>query len=311
MAGGGFGGMLLGRRHSEVAERAWRLEALVRVFAANGRTWTWPRQADAADVVHPGQYDALQQAIDAIDSLLRGGLSRLGADGPARLAATAPRARLEALPLLGTLLTQAAGRAAGVAARSDDVSERDLLQVLARAWTLATALRNAEPSLPTHLVGAGRASGEQVEVGRLVPLAVRWWLGVSGSRGLSVTLWDSTHNRLESVTTGRAAGADPSFERSWTTPMVWGVSDSKLAGGPFTLEGAERGDDGSFSRPAEPGCTCTLGSARRRSTWVTSRALSRSRARGRGRWGFCPHRLTFGWCCRAGCSGSADPNWTR
>ena len=68
--------------------------------------------------------------------------------------------------------------------------------------------------------------------------------GSSGSRGLTVTLWDRTNARLESVTTGRAAGADPGFARSWTTPLLWGASAETLAAGPFTLQGGERRDDG-------------------------------------------------------------------
>ena len=81
----------------------------------------------------------------------------------------------------------------------------------------------------------------------LVPLALQWWTGSSGSRGLTVTLWDRTNARLESVTTGRAAGADPGFAHSWTTPLLWASSAATLAGGPFTLQGAERRDDGTLS----------------------------------------------------------------
>lgn len=247
VAGGGFEGIVTSGSHSDVAERAWRLEALVRLRAAHGAGWVWPASVDAPDVVHPGQRDAMRQATESIEALLRVGLARLSADGSARLVAAAQRARLEALALLAILLTQASGRAAQVAARADEASEGDLLDVLARAHALATALSAAEPPLPSHLVGAGRGVGDAAEVGVLTPLALRWWTTPSGSRGLTVIAWDGTHARLETVTTGRAAGTDPSFARSWTAPLLWGTSASSLAGGPFRLLGAERRDDGTLS----------------------------------------------------------------
>lgn len=243
--GGGFAGMLTSGTHSDVAERAWRLEALVRLFTENGRPWVWPEHAP--DVVQPGQREAMHQAVEATESLLRLGLSRLGSDGVDRLTAAAQRARLEALPLFGIVLTRAAGRAARIAARADDVAERDLLDVLARAWALATALAAANAPLPTHLLGGTRGPGDDADTGVLVPLSVRWWTGSSGSRGLSLTVWDRTNARLETATTGRAAGADPGFARSWTTPLLWGASAETLAAGPFTLQGAERRDDGTLS----------------------------------------------------------------
>lgn len=244
--GGGFAGLLVSGSHSDVVERAWRLETVVRLFAANGRTWEWPARVDSLDIVHPGQREAMTLARDTAEALLRAGLSRVGADGVQRLTAAAQRARLEALPLLATLLTQARGRAAGVAGRDDDSSERQLLGALARAWALAAALHAADPPLPPHLVG-GRGAGEAAETGTLLPLALRWWTAPSGARGLTVTLWDLTHHRLETVATGRAAGADPSFTRSWEAPLLWGTSAHTLAGGCLTLTGAERRDDGGLS----------------------------------------------------------------
>lgn len=243
---GGFAGMLVAGSHSDTAERAWRLEALVRLFAVHDRRWTWPDKVDSPDVVHPGQREAMAQARDTIEALLQGGLSRLGTDGVQRLTAAAQRARLEALPLLATLLTQATGRANGLAGRADDTSERQLLDALARAWTLAVALHGSAPPLPSQLVG-GRGAGEAADTGVLLPLAVRWWTAPSGARGLTVILWDTDHHRVETATTGRAGGSDPSFNRSWDAPLLWGVSAQTLAGGLFTLHGAERRDDGTLS----------------------------------------------------------------
>ncbi|MFT3833411.1 MAG: hypothetical protein QM711_08835 [Micropruina sp.] len=243
---GGFGAMLVGGNHSDTAERVWRLEALVRLFAVHHREWPWPDQVEAPEVVQPGQREAMTQAGEAIESLLRVGLPRVGADGVARLTAAAQRARLEALPLLATLLSQARGRASAIAARDDDTSERQLLDALARGWGLATALRSAGPPLPSQLIGA-RGTGEDAEVGTLLPLVLRWWTAPSGARGLTAIFWDLTHQRVESVTTGRAAGADPSFNRSWEAPLLWGLAAHTLADGYLTLAGAERREDGTLS----------------------------------------------------------------
>jgi hypothetical protein len=189
----------------------------------------------------------MEQAAAAIEALLRAGLSRVGSDGVARLSAAGQRARLEALPLLAILLKQAEGRAAGVAARDDEASERALLDVMARAWTLATVLRSTPAPLPSHLLGGRRGAGQHAEIGTLIPLGVRWWLAPSGSRGLTVTMWDADHRRVETVTTGRAAGSDPSFERSWNAPLLWGASAQTICQGVFRLVDAERRDDGSLS----------------------------------------------------------------
>ena len=253
--GGGFAGMLVGGRPSDVEHRALRLEAVVRVWAAEGRSWVWPEARGAEDAVQPGQLEALDAAAAAVETLLVSGLSRVSDDGVARLRAAAQRARLEALPLLGVLLTGAAGRAAAVAAREDDATERDLLEALGRAWSLASAVRaaatrDARAALPAELVGGRRGQGETAQLGQLVPLAARWWLAPSGARGVTVTMWDATHQRLETVSTGRAAGQDPTFQHSWTMPLLWGASAQTICAGPFTLIGAERRDDGTMSPTA-------------------------------------------------------------
>lgn len=247
VAGGGFAGMLVSGTHTEIEDRALRLEAVVRVFAAQGRHWSWPEQVGPDGSLQPGQREALRTIRASIEALISTGLARVGADELARLRAGAQRARLEALPLLGVLLTGAAGLVAALDARDDDSSERDLLTALARAWALATALDASPAPVPTELVGRQRGPGEAIELGVLMPLAVRWWQAPSGARGLTVTLWDSTHGNLETVSTGRAAGQDPTFNRSWHQPLLWGASPETICAGLFTLTGAERRDDGTLS----------------------------------------------------------------
>src|SRR6478735_5587648 len=72
-----------------------------------------------------------------------------------------------------------------------------------------------------------------LDVPRLVPLGARWWQAPSGSRGVTLVAWDAGAHRVRTVTTGRPAGTDPTFRRSWDLPLVWGRSLGRLAAGPF------------------------------------------------------------------------------
>ena len=47
------------------------------------------------------------------------------------------------------------------------------LPALAQAWALAVRLRDATTAVPDALLGT--RSQRDAEVGRLAPLAVRWW----------------------------------------------------------------------------------------------------------------------------------------
>lgn len=80
-----------------------------------------------------------------------------------------------------------------------------------------------------------------------MPLSARWWQSLTGARGLTMRLWDTERHRLESVTTGRAAGADPAFQRSERLVMLWSTSVAGLLSGPQRLTGAVRRPDGSLA----------------------------------------------------------------
>ena len=244
VAGTGFAGLLVSGTHSDVAERAIRLEAVVRVFQREGRSWPWPERVAEPGTLQPGQSEALSGLVDGIEFALQAGLSHLDEAAADRLDGSAQRARLEALPLLARLTASAAGRVRNLARRDDDTAESQVLAALARAWGLAQALRAPRALDQEALVGR---EGGPVSLGVLVPLSAAWWTAPSGARGMTVRLWDTGSRRVETVTTGRAAGADPSFVRSWEAPLLWGVSASYLCGGPVRLDGAERRDDGTLS----------------------------------------------------------------
>ena len=174
------------------------------------------------------------------------GISHAGPRSADELSSLAQAARLEEVPRLARLLTSAAGAVRAVARRDDAVQEDTALSALAAAWSLARALEasDADPAL------TGRAGTEQAQPGLLVPLAATWWSAVSGSRGLTVRLWDAENHRLESVTTGRAAGTDPTFRRSEDAVLLWGVCVRTLLAGPLRLTGATRRGDGTLAPSA-------------------------------------------------------------
>lgn len=187
----------------------------------------------------PPQRQVARDVKNAIEALVNTGLSYSSRADADRLTRMAERVRLEQLPLLSRLLATAAGQ-----------EHQVTLTALAEAWGLAYALVASEGPLLARLVGqtAGpRQPHQPAHTGLLVPLSLRWWHDASGSRGFTVRMWDADHHRLEIVTTGRAAGADPSFAFTWHGPLLWRSSPERLSSRPFRLDNAERRDDGTLN----------------------------------------------------------------
>ena len=242
VAGLGPRGMVVSGRHSRVARAAWCLQAVVRIFAARGRDWPWPQgSARLSD----GQRDVLETAAKAIEGVVSAGISRAGARSARELERLAQAARLEEMPRPSRLLASAAGTLGAVARREDAVDEERALGSLAAAWSLARAVL-AAPDAPDPVL-LGRAGTRQTEPGLLVPLSAVWWRTPSGSRGVTARFWDADHHRLESVTTGRAAGADPGFQRSEGAVLLWNTSIGALLSAPLRLKGATRRADGTLA----------------------------------------------------------------
>ena len=242
VAGLGPRGMVVSGRHSQVARAAWCLQAVVRIFAARGRDWPWPQgSARLSD----GGRDVLGAAAGAIEGVVAAGISRAGARSARELERLARAARLEGMARPSRLLTAAAGTLGAVARREDAVDEARALGSLAAAWSLARAVL-AAPGAPDPVL-LGRSGTRQTEPGLLVPLSALWWRTPSGSRGVTARFWDAEHHRLESVTTGRAAGADPGFQRSEGAVSLWGVSIGALLSAPLRLQGAARRADGDLA----------------------------------------------------------------
>ena len=78
-------------------------------------------------------------------------------------------------------------------------------------------------------------------------MSATWWTAPSGSRGLTIRLWDLDNHRPETVTTGRAAGVDDAFHYSEDAILMWGTSMKNILSGPLRLTGAARRPDGSLA----------------------------------------------------------------
>jgi hypothetical protein len=234
--------------------------------------------------------EALAEVHDVVGRLMSGGLSHLGPDDAEPLRALAGRVRLAGLEHVATdqvgavrlegLLRVAAGFVAGLAGRDDAVTESDLLDAFAEVWAMCEVLQRAlEPGGAADVVprpdpasgSASRAGGtdEELEVARWVPLGVRWWTSPSGSRGLAYLGWDAgaatadpadaadtaagtSVGQVRQVVTGRSSGTDPRFQRSWTSPLLWGRSLSNLCEGALRLAAVRTKPDGNLGAGGTP-----------------------------------------------------------
>ena len=242
IAGLGPRGMIVSGRHSSAAKAAWCLQAVIRLFARAGRLWPWPDEKSTFD---DRKRDVVSTVATAIETLLSAGISHAGSRSATDLERLAQVTRLEELPRLSRLLTSAAGRLRALAERDDAVDEATVLSALAAAWALTQALTAVTGPPAPALIGP--TDTETAHTGLLLPLSATWWTAPSGSRGLTVRLWDLDHDQPEMVTTGRAAGTDVAFHYSLDATLLWGTSVRNILSGPLHLTGAERRPDGSLA----------------------------------------------------------------
>jgi len=256
IAGLGPRGMIVSGRHSSVANAAWCLQAVIRLFARAGRPWPWP---DEKAALGDRKRDVVSTVATVIETVLSAGISHAGPRSATDLERLAQVSRLEELPRLSRLLTSAAWRLRALAERDDAVDEAAVLSALAAAWSLTQAL-TAVTGPPTPAL-IGSADTETAETGLLLPLGATWWTSPSGGRGLTIRLWDLDNGRPEAVTTGRAAGVDAAFRYSEDAILLWGTSVRNILSGPLRLTGAARRPDGALAPSSRTAVTRRSGEA--------------------------------------------------
>ena len=256
IAGLGPRGMIVSGRHSSVANAAWCLQAVIRLFARAGRPWPWP---DEKATLGDRKRDVVSTVATVIETVLSAGISHAGPRSATDLERLAQVSRLEELPRLSRLLTSAAWRLRALAERDDAVDEAAVLSALAAAWSLTQAL-TAVTGPPTPAL-IGSADTETAETGLLLPLGATWWTSPSGGRGLTIRLWDLDNGRPEAVTTGRAAGVDAAFRYSEDAILLWGTSVRNILSGPLRLTGAARRPDGALAPSSRTAVTRRSGEA--------------------------------------------------
>ena len=256
IAGLGPRGMIVSGRHSSVANAAWCLQAVIRLFARAGRPWPWP---DEKATLGDRKRDVVSTVATVIETVLSAGISHAGPRSATDLERLAQVSRLEELPRLSRLLTSAAWRLRALAERDDAVDEAAVLSALAAAWSLTQAL-TAVTGPPTPAL-IGSADTETAETGLLLPLGATWWTSPSGGRGLTIRLWDLDNGRPEAVTTGRAAGVDAAFRYSEEAILLWGTSVRNILSGPLRLTGAARRPDGALAPSSRTAVTRRSGEA--------------------------------------------------
>lgn len=242
--GGGAKDIVVSGNHSDAMGAAWRLEACVRVFAMAGRAWAWPDDVVPDTGLQPNQRTAVAAVREAIEALIEDGLAHASPHGADRLTAAGQRAKMEGLPLLARRVATAAGMVDLLARRDDSTSDADALTSLANAWALAFGLAAIQGPLPPALVGGSGTVPAAIET--LIPLGGEWWSNPT-ARGLTLWFFDPDSGLTESVTAGRAAGADPGFHRLGDIPLIWTTRTDHLMSGPLQVRGVERRVDGTLS----------------------------------------------------------------
>ncbi|GHH66328.1 hypothetical protein [Promicromonospora soli] len=221
-----------------------------------------------SEAVRKRRREALAEVREVVGRLMSGGLSHLGPDDAESLRALAGRVRLAGFQQVATeqvggvrfdgLLRVAGGLVAGLAGRDDAVTESELLDAFAEAWAMCEVLQRALDTDGTAHSALGsapasdNADDDEVDLARWVPLGARWWTSQSGSRGLAYLGWDAGSGQVRQVVTGRPSGTDPRFQRSWTSPLLWGRSLSGLCEGVFALTAVRSKPDGSLGAGGNP-----------------------------------------------------------
>jgi hypothetical protein len=134
-------------------------------------------------------------------------------------------------------------------ARSALTSTQELLDELAQAFALASALQQAKQVIPS-LWGSSRASFADIPQLDLIGVAAQPWRTSSGYTGLTLLLWSPSQERWFSATEARPVGMrgfDPVARYRASGPWAGLQSPATACGAQIRLTGASVGGSGRLS----------------------------------------------------------------
>lgn len=181
---------------------------------------------------------------------VRVGMSHLSPALHERVATAAVWAQGVEYHRLALLLRRVADDVELLLSRSARADDRALLDDVATAYALVTALSATAGREPAALVGRARSAYDPVRRLDLVGLGGRPWRTGSGYHGLTCVFWDTARGRTLTWTDARPVtltGFDP--QARWTQPGPWtGLgAPSRAAGASLVLTNAQLSDGGRLS----------------------------------------------------------------
>ena len=243
--GGGLDGMIVSNGKGD--GRQFIVAAVVGFQRAEGKEWSMPAETavlEASEGAPRSRSEVLDSCQTLLIETLNNGLSRVSTANQQRWATLAVSALGVNLPRLALLLRGIGDEAAIILARDARSDLGRMLNRMAQAYALCTALQNGGENPRADLLGLHRTRYDEVGHLDLIGVAAWPWRTASGYEGLTVLFWDAAGKRWNSWTESRPRHqlADFKAVARYTQPGPWEGAESprQLARSSFRLMNARR-----------------------------------------------------------------------
>jgi hypothetical protein len=253
---GGLDGVIVSGGKGD--NRQFIVAAVVGFQRMHGREWHLPAEASALEASE-GAPRSRAEVLDSCQILLaetlNNGLSRISTSNQQRWATLAVSALGVNLPRLALLLRGIGDEAAIVLARDARSDLGRMLDRMAQAHALCSAIQAGGDTPRADLVGLHRTRYDQVGHLDLVGAAAWPWRTASGYEGLTVLFWDPSGRRWNSWAESRPKHQLADFKpvARYTQPGPWEGAESprQLARSSFRLMNARRNPNQRLSGSAK------------------------------------------------------------
>jgi len=243
--GGGLDGMIVSGGKGDC--RQFIAAAVVGFQRANGKEWDIPAEAaqlEDSEGAPRSRAEVLDSCQTLLTETLNNGLSRISTANQQRWATLAVSALGVNLPRLALLLRGIGDEAAIVLARDARSDLGRMLDRMAQAHALCSAIQAGGGTPRPDLVGSHRTRYDEVGHLDLVGAAAWPWRTASGYEGLTVLFWDPSAKHWNSWTESRPRHQLADFKpvARYTQPGPWDGAESprQLARTSFRLMNARR-----------------------------------------------------------------------